>query len=152
MGPEVLDKALTRPGRFDRHIEVANPDVKGREAILKVHSRNVTLAKEVDLHVIARGTPGLSGAELASLINKAACSAAQKNKLAVGMTDLEEAKDLILMGGKRSAQAFSDENRKLTALHEGGHAVVEPTADVGGDGRVYGWSRAEELIFGVDNI
>ena len=127
--PEVLDKALTRPGRFDRHIEVANPDVKGREAILKVHSRNVTLAKEVDLHVIARGTPGLSGAELASLINKAACSAAQKNKLAVGMTDLEEAKDLILMGGKRSAQAFSDENRKLTAFHEGGHALVACLTD-----------------------
>merc|ERR1712216_560034 len=119
MGPEVLDKALTRPGRFDRHIEVANPDVKGREAILKVHSRNVTLAKEVDLHVIARGTPGLSGAELASLINKAACSAAQKNKLAVGMTDLEEAKDLILMGGKRSAQAFSDEKSQTDSFPRG---------------------------------
>lgn len=127
--PEVLDKALTRPGRFDRHVEVPNPDVKGREAILKVHARNVTIGKDVDLHVIARGTPGFSGAELASLVNKAACSASKQNKLAVSMVDLEMAKDLILMGGERSSAAFSLENRKLTAFHEGGHALVACLTD-----------------------
>ena len=107
----MLDKALTRPGRFDRHVEVPNPDVKGREAILKVHSRNVTIGKDVDMHIIARGTPGFSGAELASLVNKAACRASKENKLTVTMQDLEAAKDLILMGGERSAAAFSEENR-----------------------------------------
>lgn len=106
-----------------------NPDVKGREAILKVHARNVTIGKDVDLHVIARGTPGFSGAELASLVNKAACSASKQNKLAVSMVDLEMAKDLILMGGERSSAAFSLENRKLTAFHEGGHALVACLTD-----------------------
>jgi len=127
--PEVLDKALTRPGRFDRHVEVPNPDVKGREAILKVHSRNVTIGKDVDMHVIARGTPGFSGAELASLVNKAACRASKENKLSVTMGDLEAAKDLILMGGERSSSAFSMENRRLTAYHEGGHALVACMTD-----------------------
>jgi len=127
--PEVLDKALTRPGRFDRHVEVPNPDVKGREAILKVHSRNVTIGKDVDMHTIARGTPGFSGAELASLINKAACHASKENKLTVSMADLEAAKDLILMGGERSASAFSEENRRLTAYHEGGHALIACLTD-----------------------
>ena len=127
--PEVLDKALTRPGRFDRHVEVPNPDVKGREAILQVHARNVTIGKDVDLRVIARGTPGFSGAELSSLVNKAACSASKQNKLSVSMVDLEMAKDLIMMGGERSSAAFSLENRKLTAFHEGGHALVACLTD-----------------------
>ncbi|EKX42517.1 hypothetical protein GUITHDRAFT_88057 [Guillardia theta CCMP2712] len=122
--PEVLDKALLRPGRFDRHIEVPNPDVKGREDILKLHSRNVTIAPDVDLHIVARGTPGFSGAELASLVNKAACKAAKDDKMHVSMADFEYAKDLILMGSERSSSIYSDENRKLTAFHEGGHALV----------------------------
>jgi len=122
--PEVLDKALLRPGRFDRHIEVPNPDVKGREDILKLHSRNVTVAPDVDLHIVARGTPGFSGAELASLVNKAACKAAKDDKMHVSMADFEYAKDLILMGSERSSSIYSEDNRKLTAFHEGGHALV----------------------------
>lgn len=104
--------------------KVPNPDVKGREDILKLHSRNVTVAPDVDLHIVARGTPGFSGAELASLVNKAACKAAKDDKMHVSMVDFEYAKDLILMGSERSSSIYSEENRKLTAFHEGGHALV----------------------------
>ncbi len=130
--PDVLDPALLRPGRFDRQINVPLPDVKGREEILKVHMGKVPLANNVDASVLARGTPGFSGAELANLINEAALLAARKNKRVVGMDDLEEAKDKVLMGAERKSMAMSDEEKKLTAYHEAGHAIVslnEPECD-----------------------
>ncbi|KAJ1474958.1 peptidase family M41-domain-containing protein, partial [Baffinella frigidus] len=131
--PEVLDKALTRPGRFDRHIEVPNPDVKGRTDILTLHSRNVTMSDKVDLLTIARGTPGFSGAELASLINKAACKASKDGKVHVSMVDLEFAKDLILMGAPclvgGTRKAVTTDLYELTAYHEGGHALVATLTD-----------------------
>ncbi len=122
--PDVLDPALLRPGRFDRQIAVPNPDIAGREKILKVHMRKVPLAQDVDAKVIARGTPGFSGADLANLINEAALMAARKGKRAVGMADLEAAKDKVMMGSERRSMAMSDEEKKLTAYHEGGHAIV----------------------------
>src|SRR5204862_7525706 len=113
-----------RPGRFDRQITVNLPDVRGREAILKVHSKNVKLEAGVDLSVIARGTPGYSGAELANLLNEAALLAARMNKKAIGMAELEEARDKVRWGRERRSLAMSDEEKKYTAWHEAGHALV----------------------------
>ncbi|HKQ38148.1 MAG TPA: ATP-dependent zinc metalloprotease FtsH [Verrucomicrobiae bacterium] len=122
--PDVLDPALLRPGRFDRQITVNLPDVRGREAILKVHARNVKLDPGADLAVIARGTPGYSGAELANLLNEAALLAARNNKKAVGMAELEEARDKVRWGRERRSLAMTDEDKKFTAWHEAGHALV----------------------------
>src|SRR5216110_2462338 len=122
--PDVLDPALLRPGRFDRQITVNLPDVRGREAILKVHAKNVKLAPSVDLSVIARGTPGYSGAELANLLNEAALLAASTNKKAVSMVELEEARDKVRWGRERRSMAMTDEDKKFTAWHEAGHALV----------------------------
>src|SRR5207253_106797 len=122
--PDVLDPALLRPGRFDRQITVNLPDVRGREAILKVHAKNVKLDPSVDLTVIARGTPGYSGAELANLLNEAALLAARTNKKAVGMAELEEARDKVRWGRERRSMAMTDEDKKFTAWHEAGHALV----------------------------
>jgi cell division protease FtsH len=122
--PDVLDPALLRPGRFDRQVTVNLPDVRGREAILKVHSKNVKLAPAVDLSVIARGTPGYSGAELANLLNEAALLAASTNQKAVGMDELEEARDKVRWGRERRSLAMTDEDKKFTAWHEAGHALV----------------------------
>jgi cell division protease FtsH len=122
--PDVLDPALLRPGRFDRQITVNLPDVRGREAILKVHAKNVKLAPVVDLAVIARGTPGYSGAELANLLNEAALLAARTNKKAIGMPELEEARDKVRWGRERRSLAMTDEEKKFTAWHEAGHALV----------------------------
>ena len=130
--PDVLDPALLRPGRFDRQIAVPLPDVKGREAILNVHMKKVPLANTVDASVIARGTPGFSGAELANLVNEAALMAARKNKRVIGMEDLEEAKDKVMMGAERRSMAMNEDEKKLTAYHEAGHALVtlhEPESD-----------------------
>jgi cell division protease FtsH len=121
---DVLDPALLRPGRFDRRITVNLPDVRGREAILKVHARNVKLDPSVELAVTARGTPGYSGAELANLLNEAALLAARTGKKAVGMAELEEARDKVRWGRERRSLAMTDENKKLTAWHEAGHALV----------------------------
>ncbi|MGH1457138.1 MAG: ATP-dependent zinc metalloprotease FtsH [Alphaproteobacteria bacterium] len=129
---DVLDPALLRPGRFDRQITVPLPDVKGREKILLVHMKNVPLANNVDASVLARGTPGFSGAELANVINEAALLAARRNKRVIGMDDLEDAKDKVMMGAERRSMAMSDEEKKLTAYHEAGHAIVslhEPECD-----------------------
>ncbi|PWU20738.1 MAG: cell division protein FtsH [Verrucomicrobia bacterium] len=122
--PDVLDPALLRPGRFDRQIMVNLPDVRGREAILKVHAKNVKLAPSVDLSVIARGTPGYSGAELANLLNEAALLAASTNQKAVSMEELEEARDKVRWGRERRSLAMTDEDKKFTAWHEAGHALV----------------------------
>jgi cell division protease FtsH len=122
--PDVLDPALLRPGRFDRQITVNLPDVRGREAILKVHAKNVKLDPTVDLAVIARGTPGYSGAELANLLNEAALLAARTNKKAIGMVELEEARDKVRWGRERRSLAMTDEDKKFTAWHEAGHALV----------------------------
>jgi len=122
--PDVLDPALLRPGRFDRQITVNLPDVRGREAILKVHAKNVKLDPSVDLAVIARGTPGYSGAELANLLNEAALLAARTSKKAVGMAELEEARDKVRWGRERRSMAMTDEDKKFTAWHEAGHALV----------------------------
>jgi cell division protease FtsH len=122
--PDVLDPALLRPGRFDRQVTVNLPDVRGREGILKVHAKNVKLAPAVDLSVIARGTPGYSGAELANLLNEAALLAASTNKKAVGMEELEEARDKVRWGRERRSLAMTDEDKKCTAWHEAGHALI----------------------------
>src|SRR5471030_2188767 len=130
--PDVLDPALLRPGRFDRQVVVPNPDVGGREKILRVHMRNVPLAADVNVKVIARGTPGFSGADLANLVNEAALMAARKNRRMVTQHDFEEAKDKVMMGAERKSMAMSDEEKRLTAYHEGGHALVAlsvPSAD-----------------------
>ncbi len=122
--PDVLDPALLRPGRFDRQITVNLPDVRGREAILKVHAKNVKLDPVVDLAIIARGTPGYSGAELANLLNEAALLAARTGRKAVGMLELEEARDKVRWGRERRSMAMTDEDKKFTAWHEAGHALI----------------------------
>jgi len=122
--PDVLDPALLRPGRFDRQVIVPNPDVGGREKILKVHMRKVPLAPDVEPRVLARGTPGFSGADLANLVNEAALRAARVGKRLVTMGDFEYAKDKVLMGTERRSMAMTDEEKKLTAYHEAGHALV----------------------------
>jgi cell division protease FtsH len=130
--PDVLDPALLRPGRFDRQITIPNPDVNGREMILQVHSKDVPLAKNVDLRVIARGTPGFSGADLANLINEGALLAARRGKRVIAMQELEDAKDKVMMGTERRSMAMSEEEKKLTAYHEAGHAIIalhEPASD-----------------------
>ncbi len=121
--PDVLDPALLRPGRFDRQVTVNNPDVKGREEILKVHTRKVPLGKDVNLSVVARGTPGFSGADLANLVNEAALLAARKNKLKVSSKDFDDAKDKVLMGNERKSMAMDEKEKQLTAYHEAGHAI-----------------------------
>ncbi|MSP82808.1 MAG: ATP-dependent metallopeptidase FtsH/Yme1/Tma family protein [Alphaproteobacteria bacterium] len=122
--PDVLDPALLRPGRFDRQVVVLNPDVLGREKILKVHMRKVPLAPDVEARTIARGTPGFSGADLANLVNEAALLAARRGKRVVTMAELEDAKDKVMMGSERRSMVMSEEEKRLTAYHEGGHAIV----------------------------
>jgi cell division protease FtsH len=125
--PDVLDPALLRPGRFDRQVVVPNPDVNGREKILRVHMRNIPLAADVDVRVIARGTPGFSGADLANLCNEAALTAARRNRRMVTQSDFEEAKDKVMMGSERRSMVMTEEEKRMTAYHEGGHALVALT-------------------------
>src|SRR3569833_2359317 len=122
--PDVLDPALLRPGRFDRQVVVPLPDVRGREQILKVHMRKVPMSDDVNASIIARGTPGFSGADLANLVNEAALFAARANKRLVDMIDFEKAKDKIMMGAERRSMVMNDEEKRLTAYHEAGHAIV----------------------------
>jgi len=122
--PDVLDPALLRPGRFDRQVVVPNPDVRGREQILRVHMKKVPLATDVEPSIIARGTPGFSGADLANIVNEAALVAARKNRRSVTMSDFEQAKDKVFMGAERRSMAMSEDEKRLTAYHEGGHALV----------------------------
>ena len=122
--PDVLDPALLRPGRFDRQITVGLPDIKGRTEILKVHAKKVKTAPDVDLSVIARGTPGFSGADLANIVNESALLAARKNRKVITMQDMEDAKDKVMMGSERKSMIMKEEEKKLTAYHEGGHAIV----------------------------
>tara|TARA_Y100000389_G_scaffold43714_1_gene38399 strand:- start:978 stop:2888 length:1911 start_codon:yes stop_codon:yes gene_type:complete len=122
--PDVLDPALLRPGRFDRQVTVPLPDIRGREQILKVHMRKIPIANDVNPKLLARGTPGFSGADLANLANEAALFAARANKKIVDMDDFEKAKDKILMGGERKSMVMNDDEKKLTAYHEAGHAIV----------------------------
>jgi cell division protease FtsH len=130
--PDVLDPALLRPGRFDRQIVVPTPDIRGREGILNVHVRKIKLAEDIDLSVLARGTPGLSGADLANMVNEAALLASRRNKDEVSMEEFEEAKDKVLMGSARRSLVISDEEKKVIAYHESGHTLVTkylPKAD-----------------------
>ncbi|HKO97694.1 MAG TPA: ATP-dependent zinc metalloprotease FtsH [Pyrinomonadaceae bacterium] len=130
--PDVLDPALLRPGRFDRRVVVSRPDVRGREGILKVHTRKIPLGEDVDISVIARGTPGFTGADLANLVNEAALNAARYNKKLVAMADFELAKDKVLMGAERKSMVISNEEKRVTAYHEAGHTLVGlkvPNAD-----------------------
>jgi cell division protease FtsH len=130
--PDVLDPALLRPGRFDRQVVVDRPDVKGREGILKVHTRNIPLFSDVDLNTLAKETPGFAGADLANLVNEAALLAARRNSSNVAMADMEEAKDKVMMGPERKSTIISDEEKKVTAYHESGHVLVArrvPEAD-----------------------
>ena len=122
--PDVLDPALLRPGRFDRRVVVSRPDVRGREEILRVHTRKIPISDDVDLGVLARGTPGFSGADLANMVNEAALNAARQNRKTVLMYDFEMAKDKVLMGAERKSMLLSDEEKKVTAYHEAGHALV----------------------------
>jgi cell division protease FtsH len=122
--PDVLDPALLRPGRFDRQVVVAMPDIKEREAILQIHSAKIPLGKDVDLTRVARATPGMSGADIANLVNEAALHAARKDKPDVEMLDFEEARDKVLMGVARSTLVVSEKERKMTAIHEAGHALL----------------------------
>jgi cell division protease FtsH len=122
--PDVLDPALLRPGRFDRQIVVPNPDVMGREKILKVHMRKVPIAPDVDAKVVARGTPGFSGADLANLVNEAALLAARTNKRVVTMADFESAKDKVMMGAERRSMVMTEQEKETTAYHEAGHTLV----------------------------
>ncbi len=122
--PDVLDPALLRPGRFDRQVVVSNPDILGREKILKVHAKKISMAADVNLRTVARGTPGFSGADLANLVNEAALLAARKNKRTVTNQEFEEAKDKVMMGAERRSMVMSEEEKKLTAYHEAGHAIV----------------------------
>ena len=130
--PDVLDPALLRPGRFDRRVVVSRPDVRGREGILKVHTRKIPLGEDVDITIIARGTPGFTGADLANLVNEAALNAARYNKKVVAMSDFELAKDKVLMGAERKSMVISNEEKRVTAYHEAGHTLVGlkvPNAD-----------------------
>ena len=130
--PDVLDPALLRPGRFDREVVVTLPDIKGREGIIKVHTRRIPFAKDVDISILARGTPGMSGAQLANLVNEAALNAARFDRKSVAMADFEEAKDKVLMGKERKSMIMSDEEKRNTAYHEAGHALAAhllPDAD-----------------------
>ncbi len=130
--PDVLDPALLRPGRFDRRVVVSRPDVRGREGILKVHTRKIPLGEDVDISIIARGTPGFTGADLANLVNEAALNAARYNKKLVAMPDFELAKDKVLMGAERKSMVISNEEKRITAYHEAGHTLVGlkvPNAD-----------------------
>jgi cell division protease FtsH len=130
--PDVLDPALLRPGRFDRRVVVSRPDVRGREGILKVHTRKIPLGEDVDISVLARGTPGFTGADLANLVNEAALNAARYNKKVVSMADFELAKDKVLMGAERKSMVISNEEKRVTAYHEAGHTLVGlkvPSAD-----------------------
>jgi cell division protease FtsH len=122
--PDVLDPALLRPGRFDRRVIVGRPDVRGREEVLRVHAKKVPLAEDVDLRVMARGTPGFSGADLANMVNEAALNAARSNRKSVFMVDFEQAKDKVLMGAERRSMLLTDEEKRVTAYHEAGHAIV----------------------------
>ncbi len=122
--PDVLDPALLRPGRFDRRVVVGRPDVRGREGILKVHTRKIPLDEAVDVNVIARGTPGFTGADLANIVNEAALNAARFNKKVVSMNDFEIAKDKVMMGAERKSMVISDDEKKITAYHEAGHTLV----------------------------
>ena len=122
--PDVLDPALLRPGRFDRQVQVPNPDITGRQKILNVHAKKTVLGPDVDLRIIARGTPGFSGADLANLVNEAALTAARIGKRFVGMEDFENAKDKVMMGAERRSMVMTEDEKKLTAYHEAGHAVV----------------------------
>ncbi len=122
--PDVLDPALLRPGRFDRQVQVPNPDIKGRQKILEVHARKTPLGPDVDLRIIARGTPGFSGADLANLVNEAALWAARTGKRFLTMSDFENAKDKIMMGAERRSMVMTEDEKKLTAYHEAGHAIV----------------------------
>jgi cell division protease FtsH len=122
--PDVLDPALLRPGRFDRRVVVGRPDVRGREGILKVHTRKIPLDEAVDISVIARGTPGFTGADLANIVNEAALNAARYNKKVVAMSDFEIAKDKVMMGAERKSMVISDEEKRITAYHEAGHTLV----------------------------
>ncbi|PKL35062.1 MAG: cell division protein FtsH [Spirochaetae bacterium HGW-Spirochaetae-1] len=122
--PDVLDPALMRPGRFDRQVVVDNPDVKGREKILAVHTKKIPLSKEVDLKIIARGTPGFTGADLANLVNEAALLAARKNKKRVNKEEMEEAKDKVLMGPERRSMLINEREKKVIAYHEAGHTIL----------------------------
>ncbi len=130
--PDVLDPALLRPGRFDRQVVVPRPDIEGRIKILEVHMKKVPLAPDVDARVIARGTPGFSGADLANLVNEAALMAARKGKRLVAMAEFEEAKDKVMMGAERRSMVMTDDEKRMTAYHEAGHAIVsvhEPASD-----------------------
>jgi len=130
--PDVLDPALLRPGRFDRQVVVPRPDIDGREQILHVHMKKVPLAPDVDARVIARGTPGFSGADLANLVNEAALLAARKGKRLVAAQEFEEAKDKVLMGTERKSMVMTEDEKRMTAYHEAGHAIValhEPASD-----------------------
>ena len=127
--PDVLDPALLRPGRFDRRVVVGRPDVRGREEVLRVHAKKVPLSEDVDLRVMARGTPGFSGADLANMVNEAALNAARYNRKAVAMLDFELAKDKVLMGAERKSMLLTDEEKRVTAYHEAGHALVAAKRD-----------------------
>jgi len=122
--PDVLDPALLRPGRFDRQVVVSLPDIIGREKILKVHAKKISMKPDINLRTVARGTPGFSGADLANLVNEAALLAARKNKRIVTYTEFEEAKDKVMMGAERRSMVMTEDEKKLTAYHEGGHALV----------------------------
>ena len=122
--PDVLDPALLRPGRFDRQVQVPNPDITGRQKILNVHAKKTVLGPDIDLRIIARGTPGFSGADLANLVNEAALMAARIGKRFVTMEDFENAKDKVMMGAERRSMVMTEDEKKLTAYHEAGHAVV----------------------------
>ncbi len=127
--PDVLDPALLRPGRFDRRVVVGRPDVRGREEVLRVHAKKVPLSEDVDLRVLARGTPGFSGADLANMVNEAALSAARANRKSVFMEDFETAKDKVMMGAERKSMLLSDDDKKDTAYHEAGHVLVAAMRD-----------------------
>jgi len=127
--PDVLDPALLRPGRFDRQVVVSNPDIIGREKILKVHAKKIKMAPDVNLRTVARGTPGFSGADLANLVNESALLAAKKNKRIVTLDEFEEAKDKVMMGAERRSMIMTEDEKKLTAYHEGGHALVSFNMD-----------------------